>query len=400
MNPYMFITIDQPAGRFYVTTVNASDLIPIVQSNTRTPYNTTGIQRLLIPDRVSSIATYCQRAEAMFPTPIILSGDSKYFRFFKGTSMDVMPHMDNNSDDVEYTNLNSGFFTIDRDSIINDGRFLSIVDGQHRLAGIYKSGLAEKFELLVMFVFDTEAAEDAEIFSIINRNQKPVSKSLVYDLYGLNDNPTVEKFAHEVVKAMNSLPYSSMLNCIKMLGYKTDIYNDFGELVPQLVSQGSLMNELMKLISKDSTRDNLLTSKGQMISFEHGDEKRVFRKYYAYDELILVQVHCIAFFNAWIKQLNDSRFEKKSIMYKTIGFVAGMHILQIAFGELFNSFENSQSFSGGNLNDGDLDGKELVQEYEIIYENYLKGLNFDGIDINSISSSQSGARKIVKILLE
>ena len=63
-----------------------------------------------------------------------------------------------------------------------------------------------------------------------------------------------------------------MQNCIKMLGYKTENYNDNGELVSQLVSQGSLMSELMKLITKDSIQDNLLTSRGQMISDCNGDK--------------------------------------------------------------------------------------------------------------------------------
>ncbi|SFG78033.1 DGQHR domain-containing protein [Oribacterium sp. WCC10] len=397
MKPYMFITVDQPAGRFYVTTINASVLIPISQSQTRTPYNTTGIQRMLLSDRVSSIATYCKGTEAMFPTPIILSGDSKYFRFYKGLSTDYSL-TEKNIEDVEYANLDAGYLTIDSDAIIRDHRFLSIVDGQHRLAGISESGLANKFDLLVMFVFDTEAAQDAEIFSIINRNQKQVSKSLVYDLYGLNDNPTVERFAHEVVKAMNSLEYSSMQYCIKMLGYKTDNYNDSGELVPQLVSQGSLMSELMKLITKDSTKDNLLTSEGQMIRFEAGDEKRVFRRYYAYDELVLMQAHCIAFFNAWIKQLDLCSFSRNSIMYKTIGFVAGTKTLQIAFNELVASFTGERSYSGQNMNNEEFDGKALVEQYESIYSKYLGTLNFSDIRVESISSSQSGAKKIVDIL--
>jgi hypothetical protein len=71
MKKYKFITIDKPAGRFYVTKINASVLIPISQSETRTPYNTTGIQRVLLSERVSNIAQYCKRQDAMFPTPII-----------------------------------------------------------------------------------------------------------------------------------------------------------------------------------------------------------------------------------------------------------------------------------------------------------------------------------------
>ena len=172
---FNFITIDQPAGRFYVSKINANILIPISQSDTRTPYNSTGIQRKLNMSRVKEIAKYCEEKSAMFPTPIILSADSNYFNFYSESNTKM-----------EYTNIESGFLEIDDGKIIQDKKFLSIVDGQHRLSGIDESGMAQEFDLLVMFVFDTEAYQDAEIFSIINRNQKQVSKSLVYDLYGLS----------------------------------------------------------------------------------------------------------------------------------------------------------------------------------------------------------------------
>ena len=397
MKPYMFITVDQPAGRFYATTINASILIPISQSDTRTPYNSTGIQRKLLSERVSSIATYCRKHDAMFPTPIILSCDSKYFKFYRGVSNKPLEIDNENDEDVKYENLDTGFFTINSEAILRDQRFLSIVDGQHRLAGINKSGLADRFDLFVLFVFDTEASQDAEIFSIINRNQKQVSKSLVYDLYGLNDSPTVERFAHEIVKAMNSLSFSKMQYSIKMLGYKTENYNDYGEIIHQMVSQGSLMGEIIKLITKDSTLDNLLTSEGHMIDMSYGDDKRVFRRLYAFDELALAQAHTIAFFNAWLCELEKYHFPYKSIMFKTIGFVAGVKTLGIIYDRHRDSLESFKSYSGENMNDK-FDGEELVKELEPKYSRYLSQLRFDEINIESISSSQSGANKIVKII--
>lgn len=45
LNKYQFITVDQPIGRFYVIKIKASELIKISESNERTPYNSTGIQR-------------------------------------------------------------------------------------------------------------------------------------------------------------------------------------------------------------------------------------------------------------------------------------------------------------------------------------------------------------------
>ena len=124
MSKYPFITINQPAGRFYVTKINASKLIPISQSKERNPYNYTGIQRKISTPRVTEIAKYCDSPNSMFPTPIILSGKSQYFTF-NGIE---------NSD--EFINLDSGFLEIKTDNIIKDEKYLSIVDGQHRLLGV------------------------------------------------------------------------------------------------------------------------------------------------------------------------------------------------------------------------------------------------------------------------
>ena len=83
MYKYRFFTIDQPVGRFYVASINASIIIPLSQSDERTPYNDTGIQRKLNINRVNDIAKYCENDSAMFPTPIILSGKSEFFNFYR-----------------------------------------------------------------------------------------------------------------------------------------------------------------------------------------------------------------------------------------------------------------------------------------------------------------------------
>ena len=88
---FNFITIDQPAGRFYISKINAEILIPISQSDTRSPYNSTGIQRMLNTARVKEISQYCKTETAMFPTPIILSADSKYFNFYSN-NLDLVQH--------------------------------------------------------------------------------------------------------------------------------------------------------------------------------------------------------------------------------------------------------------------------------------------------------------------
>ena len=384
---FNFITIDQPAGRFYVSKINANILIPISQSDTRTPYNSTGIQRKLNMSRVKEIAKYCEEKSAMFPTPIILSADSNYFNFYSESNTKM-----------EYTNIESGFLEIDDGKIIQDKKFLSIVDGQHRLSGIDESGMAQEFDLLVMFVFDTEAYQDAEIFSIINRNQKQVSKSLVYDLYGLTDEMTVEKFSHEIVQALNSVEISVLKGRIKMLGYKTDSFNEDGKSIKQYVSQATLVDELIPMISKNIAQDNGLIKNGQAIQ-NINDGKLILRKYFYDDNLYDIQAKLIGFYNAWIEIIRK-HFKEDTIIFKTIGFIASLYIFKLLFSRLKND-ENivDHTWVGVNMNSEEsYINKELINKYKVQFMGLIEELKFDSIDINSISSSRSGAKKIYDLL--
>lgn len=395
-----FVAIDQPVGRFYVTTINAKDLIPLCQSNKRDPYNSTGIQRKLDVDRVRDIEKYCKRGNAMFPTPIILSAKSSYFKFYIGNSS-----IDPSEKDVKYKDISSGSFEIDNEKLIEEKAFFSIVDGQHRLAGIDASNKAEDFDLLVMFVFDTQAFQDAEIFSVINRNQKQVSKSLVYDLYGLTDEITVEKFAHEIVKSLNKIELSYLKGRIKMLGYKVDGFKNDNR--KQYVSQAAIVDELLPMISKDINLDNECVKKGQAIDKPYGNGKQPLRKYFYDDDLVGIQVRLIGFFNAWIDKIGG-KFKEEDIIFKTVGFIASLEIFK-NIDLNGDKLDEDLKIDVSNLNDikkvewdNELTDKvkKSIKYYQSKYKEKMDSLAFDSLEIKYISSSRSGAAKIYKHLLE
>jgi len=117
-----------------------------------------------------------------------------------------------------------------------------IVDGQHRLYSMIKlyedvSGFMKteediivkeylekfRFNCTIMMNFDTW--EQAQVFAEVNFNQKRVSRSLYYDIYGMNyseDSTDKEKnfiyISHNLVKFMNTNPDSPFYQKIKMLG--------------------------------------------------------------------------------------------------------------------------------------------------------------------------------------
>ena len=122
-----FLTITQPIGTFYMTSIKASELIKIVKVIPRSESND-GVQRDLSVKRVSELANFCHETDAAFPTAIIVSV------------------MSNSNIKIDETNR---IFEINENEYVGN-----VIDGQHRLAGLMKSGKAGDFELQFFLIFD------------------------------------------------------------------------------------------------------------------------------------------------------------------------------------------------------------------------------------------------------
>lgn len=344
-----YIDINQPIGKMYLVKLSAKDICDIVAIDTRKAYNDIyikdykGIQRKLEMGRVNAISDYCQTENAMFPTPIILSAPSNNFII--------------NEKEKEIT-------------ISFDEVYCSVIDGQHRIEGIRNSGKIEKFELFVEFVFDTDPSRDAYLFSIINGNQKPVSKSLIYDLFGLSKVKTVEKVCNKVMRMLNSEEDSMMNGKIKMLGYKDEFSQD------GVVSQARLIDELIKHITDNKNQDNYDIEVGNYLR-ELKDEQYIFRKYFIQDEDETIINENIRFFNSWLKAAineRNKRGKEVSVLEKSLGFSAAYRLLKI----LYNLYPS---------------------DYEEKLQHIIIKFFEDKLDLKTYSSSESGINDLFKTLL-
>jgi len=242
----------------------------------------------------------------MFPTPIILSAPSDKFK------------IDTKNQTIE---------------IPDDDICCSIIDGQHRIEGIKKSGLIEKFELFVEFIFDTDPARDAYLFSIINGNQKPVSKSLIYDLFGVSKARTVEKICNKVMRELNTNEFSKMNGRIKMLGFK-DEFSPEG-----VVSQARLIDELIKHVTDDKDQDNYDIERGNFMR-ELPPKKYIFRKFFLKNDDASIVSENIKFFNSWLNSIKKYKLSSDlTILEKSLGFSAAYRLLKL-FYNLSNNYEN------------------------------------------------------------
>lgn len=99
-----------------------------------------------------------------------------------------------------------------------------LIDGQHRLEGI-KAAMTEKPDLanktiIVSLAINLETKDAAKIFLNINSEQKPVPKSLIYDLYGVTAeerNFAINR-AEDIARILNEDVNSPFYNVIKYPG--------------------------------------------------------------------------------------------------------------------------------------------------------------------------------------
>jgi DGQHR domain-containing protein len=104
-----------------------------------------------------------------------------------------------------------------------------IVDGQHRFHGLKKfyesldindKKIVEKFEFPVTFLIGLDIYEVGTIFATVNFKQKPVNKSLYYDIFGSYPEARDQelKIAHDLALHLNNNEKSPIKNMIKLLG--------------------------------------------------------------------------------------------------------------------------------------------------------------------------------------
>lgn len=99
-----------------------------------------------------------------------------------------------------------------------------VIDGQHRLAGLEQAIEQDpsigSTELLVTMCIGLTTPEAARIFLNINTEQKPVPKSLVFDLFGavVDDHEHAINRASDLARDLNDDPTSPLYKLIKFPG--------------------------------------------------------------------------------------------------------------------------------------------------------------------------------------
>lgn len=286
---------------FFLTKIDSEVLIK--NSNVERLSEGKGVQRYLNEQRASDIAKFCERYDAIFPTPIIVS-----------LNTDFIIDRDEN-DDV----INKLEVLATENSFDSQMRPFSIIDGQHRLAGIekYYSECKEnpkKFILPLIIYMDATIETSAKVFVTINANQRSVDSSTISQLFGViysNSNLyTVESFASTVVTLLNESKHSPFYHRIKVLGRKTR--------KEEFISQGTVAKKIIDRITSNPQQDNLDLEKGKYLALS--DHNKIFREYFIYNSPEKVAEFMIYYFSAFEIAFPKIWYSEDLLVRKAVGF--------------------------------------------------------------------------------
>ncbi len=355
------IRVTQPIGEFYLASIPVHVLLETCYSeplqakriSEAAEYEVEGAQRPLYEPRLRKIAEFIDTEEAAFPNSIILGANSKFLA--------DEPEFDERYRwSIEATKGSDCFNLI----IPSLNKMTSIIDGQHRL---FSFPFTEKenrmsMEMACSVFFDLPKSFQAYVFATINSNQKPVSKSQTYELFGYNveDEPSnrwsPDKLAVFLARRLNSEPHSPLERKI-LLAAENDFMLSRSEARKQniwMVSFASVVKGIAKLTSQSPERDGYaLLKKTVRKRIDLKEDNAPLRKYYrsGNDQLIytIVLNYLIA-----LKETIWSKMDENSYIVKTSGFQAIFDLLRMHIAhEAVSNEDSSVAFFSALLSKAD-----------------------------------------------
>lgn len=222
-----YIEIKQNIGTFFLCKMTPKQLHSVANSDlSRYSDTEKGIQRDISKARTKEIEVYLKNNDATFPNTIIICVS------------------DNPANTYPFYELDTKAKIL---SILSEKGVANILDGQHRLSGLSEDNT--DFELPVAIFLDLSLGEQAKIFSKINSTQTKVSLDLVYDLFGMVEERSVEKSSYAIVKSLNSEETSPWYKKIKTLTErKGDLaQGSFAKYIDkELIGSGKILENLFK----------------------------------------------------------------------------------------------------------------------------------------------------------
>ncbi|MBR7696715.1 DGQHR domain-containing protein [Acinetobacter nosocomialis] len=372
------IKIEQPMATFFAVSLPAEVLLEVSYSDhvkaikDENGYKLQGTQRTLNKIRLKEISDYIARNDAAFPNSIILAANYHESGYTLSEYTEMLNDSSNNSLYNEHSieNLSSSSWFISEIAVQKDGtndlqkfytltiptagKLAAIIDGQHRIFGFSKEHLKNperlNMELLCSVYLDLPKPYQAEIFSTINSKQKPVDKSLTYELYGYNISDddleylTPDRLAVFFTRKLALEKDSPFYDRIKLRSYQENSQDQ-----DWTISTAAIVEGIMKLISTNPTKDSnyLLSGNKKKKRYSLEDDSRrdnsPLRELYieCEDEILF---HLIFNFVKACKNIFWQTYNPQSFITKTVGVQALFDILKEIAGKAITDSDVTQEY--------------------------------------------------------
>ena len=215
-------------------------------------YSILGSQRAEKRTRLDEIASFIRTTDATFPNAIILGVNyDREGRYIESETDRWSAFGDGDRWTLRIPNMNL--------------QSASIIDGQHRLHAFDKllPGAPERaMELLCVAFLELPTPYHAYVFATINFNQKKVSKSDAYEMFGfdVDERPpqfwSPETLAVYLTRLLNTEPPSPLFKCILPAADSSVLFQTTDEKKSDVrVSLATVVDGILRLISRNPMED-------------------------------------------------------------------------------------------------------------------------------------------------
>lgn len=339
------LRVAQPLGIFYIASLPAHVLLDVAYSDTLRAdflegdqaYILDGTQRVRQAPRLKAIANYINRLDASFPNAIILAANHRPEEMENGDldGDDDSAVLSSEAQDWSVEEFDDGICKL---TIPTSAKMAAIIDGQHRLFAFAEASSSRLGMELVCAIFvDLPKPFQAQLFATINSTQKPVDRSLTYELFGYNvvdEEPafwTPDKLAVFLTRKLGTEEGSPLRGRIVIAPKKDDTLAAITHGRDWRVSTAVVVDGIMRLYSSNPKRDTADMLQGKRMSRLDGASKRKdnspLRKLYLDVNDAAIHVMVLNFLKAC-----DDLFWKNaaldSFIRKTVGVQALFDILR------------------------------------------------------------------------
>lgn len=273
------IAVRHPLGEFYLTSIPARVLLQVTYSDvyTRLDDRDVGHQRKLDLKRVRAIGRYLETRDAVFPGTIILAANTRRATGLVDANDTSCWRIEASSDE------DSPMCTV---VVPTEEALVAVVDGQHRLNGFreVKKDLLD-MPLPCSIFMGLPTPQQAALFATINYNQKPVNKSITYELFGCSVDDEAqeywppEKLAVFFTRRLSADASSPFYNHIKVAAVDGRMIMNSNRSGSEewLVSTATIVEGILSLITRNAILDrdrmlNRLVGSYKRIQLEKFDE--------------------------------------------------------------------------------------------------------------------------------